>query len=197
MGSSESLVTESFQLERSLDRELWVVTAADGAKRGGLIATFVSPASIVPGMPRMLVGIGRRHRTWELIEASGAFALHLLGEEHLDWVARFGLQSGRTADKFAGLEHRPGRSGSPVLTGAAGSLDCRVEARMGTGDRTVYLAEVLDAVAPGSTTPVLTIQRMLRLAPDPIRDRLAASRARDSELDAEMIRAWRQAGPHA
>lgn len=195
MGSSENLETTYAAFESIVDRELWLVTASDGAHLGGLIATFVSPASIVPGMPRMLAGVARQHRTWDLIEASGAFALHLLGEEHLDWVARFGLQSGRAADKFRGLEHRPGRSGSPILTEAAGWLDCRVEARLDAGDRTIYLAEVLDAVAPRSS-PVLTIQRTIRLVPDPVRERLAASRRHDAAVDAELIRAWRQAGPN-
>ncbi|MCA1684858.1 MAG: flavin reductase family protein, partial [Planctomycetia bacterium] len=116
MESSDSLEAQYQSLERELDREPWVVTSTDGAQLGGLIATNVSQASIVPALPRVLVGISRRHRTWELIEASGAFALHMLGEEHLDWVIRFGLQSGREADKFAGLESRPGRSGSPILT---------------------------------------------------------------------------------
>src|SRR5262249_16858587 len=150
MGSSENedLAARYQAVEKALDRELWVVTSTDGTNHGGLIATFVSPASIVPELPRVLVGIGRRHRTWELIEGSGAFALHLMGEEHLDWIVRFGLQSGRVVDKFAGVDHRPGRSGSPILTASVGWLDCRVEARVETGDRTAYLAEVIDALAP-------------------------------------------------
>src|SRR6516225_9780017 len=63
-----------------LDRELWLVTSQAGDRRGGLIATFVNPASIVADLPRMLVGLARQHHTWEVVEASGAFALHLLGE---------------------------------------------------------------------------------------------------------------------
>lgn len=195
MGSSENLEAEYRAFERGLDRELWVVTAADGDQKGGLIATFVmSQASIATAVPRVLVGISRRHRTWELIESSGAFALHLLGEDRLDWVVRFGLQSGRTADKLAGLEHRAGRSGSPILAGAAGWLDCRVEARLETGDRTVYLAEVVDALGP-RVNPLLTIQRMLRLVPEDVRARLADDLRRDADADAEAIRVWREGGP--
>src|SRR5207245_9201400 len=77
-----------------LDREVWLVTACAGERRGGLIATFVSQASLVPDLPRMVVGIARQHHTWGLIEASGAFALHLLGQDNLDWVGHFGLRSG-------------------------------------------------------------------------------------------------------
>ena len=73
------------------DRQLWLLTAAAGGRRGGLIATFVGQASIVPDLPRVVVGIARQHHTHELVEASSAFALHLLGEEHLDRVWRFGF----------------------------------------------------------------------------------------------------------
>ena len=117
-----------------LDRELWLVTAAAGGRRGGLIATFVSQASLPAGLPRVLVGLARQHHTWGLVEASKAFALHLLTEEHLDWVWRFGLRSGRDGDKLDGLAVRAGTSGSPLLTDAPGWLDCRVEARLETGE---------------------------------------------------------------
>ena len=194
MGSSENLEAKYRAFEKHLDREIWVVTSADGDRKGGLIATFVSPASIAASLPRVLAGISRRHQTWELIEASGSFAVHLLGEDRLDWVPRFGLQSGRTVDKLAGLEHHPGRSGSPILAGASGWLDCRVEARLETGDRTMYLAEVVDALAP-EDTQVLTVQRMLRLVSEDVRARLAEDLQRDSLVDAAAIRFWRDGGP--
>src|SRR5213078_3800168 len=141
-----------------LDRELWLVTAQAGGRRGGLVATFVTSASIVPEMPRMLVGLARQHHTWGLVEQSGALALHLIGEEHLEWVWRFGLASGRDGDKFAGLAVTAGQTGSPLLTGALAWLDCRVEARLETGDRTVFLAEVL-AGAGAKGGPPLTLKR--------------------------------------
>ena len=73
------------------DRELWLITASAGERRGGLIATFVSHASLVPELPRILVAVAKQHHTWQLIEASGAFAAHLLSEQNLDFVWRFGL----------------------------------------------------------------------------------------------------------
>ncbi len=138
-------VTAPSTLFAWLDRELWLVTASAGGRRGGLIATFVNEASIVADMPRMLVGLAKQHHTHELVEASGAFALHLLGEDQLDWVWRFGLQSGRSADKFAGLDVQTAATGSPLLKNAVGWLDCRVEERLDGGDRTVYLAEVVQS----------------------------------------------------
>ena len=44
---------------------------------GAFLATFVGQASLVPELPRVLVGLARQHHTWGLVEDSGAFALHL------------------------------------------------------------------------------------------------------------------------
>jgi flavin reductase (DIM6/NTAB) family NADH-FMN oxidoreductase RutF len=188
MGSSD-LAREFGALEAGLDRELWVVTAA-GARPGGLLATSVSMASVVPEMPRVLVAIGRRHATRALIERSGAFALHLFGESRFDWVERFALQSGHSADKLAGIDQAPGPTGSPILAGAAGWLDCKVEAQFETGDRTVYLGGVVAAKAP-SGVPPLTFRRMLDLATPELRLRLREQRLRDGAADAVEIRRWR------
>src|SRR5439155_12979898 len=124
--------------------ETWLVTASHASRRGGLIATFVSQASIVPELPRMLVGIAKQHHTHGLIETSRAFTLHLLDESHLEWVWRFGLQSGHAVDKFDGLPEV-----APVAW-----LKCRVETSLDTGDRTIYLAEVLDAKLEKLTPPL-------------------------------------------
>jgi flavin reductase (DIM6/NTAB) family NADH-FMN oxidoreductase RutF len=173
-----------------LDREIWLVTAQANGRGGGLIATFVNQASIVPDVPRMLVGLSRQHHTWELVEQSNAFALHLLSESHLDWIWRFGLESGRDRDKLHGLHVGQGRTGTPILEDAIGWLDCRVESRLDSGDRTIYLAEVVQ----GGVThfaPPLTMQRLLHLAPPAQLAELKRQLHRDSELDAEAIRQWR------
>jgi flavin reductase (DIM6/NTAB) family NADH-FMN oxidoreductase RutF len=173
-----------------MDREIWLVTSQAGSQRGGLIATFVGAASIVPEMPRVMVGLAKHHYTYGLVEASGAFVLHLLGERHLEWVYRFGLTSGHTSDKFVGLEMQPTTSG-PLLRDALGWLECKVEAKLDTGDRTVYLAEVTHSESSGDEQP-LTVSRMVQLAPDEKRTELKRLMQRDAALDADAIRAWRQ-----
>jgi flavin reductase (DIM6/NTAB) family NADH-FMN oxidoreductase RutF len=185
-------VTAASTLFAWLDREVWLVTARTDGQCGGLIATFVNQAAIVPDMPRVLVGLAQQHHTRELVERSNAFALHLLSEQHLDWVWRFGLESGREHDKFHGLRVLHQSTGSPVLEDAIGWLDCRVEARLDTGDRTVYLGEVVQ----GGVThfaPPLTMRRLLQLAPPAQLAELKRQLHRDSEIDAEAIRRWRAA----
>ncbi len=174
-----------------LDREVWIVTAADEGRRAGLVATFVSPASIAREFPRLLAGFGKTHETWKFIERSGAFAAHLIEETQLDLVWRFGLESSRDADKFAGLAIKTGATGSPILERALAWFDCRVEGRLDTGDRTVYLAEVVGGAFRHEGKP-LRLQRLIELAPPDklavLRDQLQA----DAAHDAEMIRQWRR-----
>jgi flavin reductase (DIM6/NTAB) family NADH-FMN oxidoreductase RutF len=95
-------VAQISQVYAQLDPPLWLVTAANGSRHGGLMATTVTQASIVSEMPRQIITIDKRHNTHALIEGSGAFAMHLIDETQLDLVWRFGLQSGRDVDKFAG-----------------------------------------------------------------------------------------------
>jgi flavin reductase (DIM6/NTAB) family NADH-FMN oxidoreductase RutF len=174
-----------------LDRELWVVTASPQGRRGGLIATFVNQASIVTDMPRVVLGIARHHDTANLIDASDAFALHLIGEQHIDWVWRFGLRSGHGEDKLAGLKFTDGPTGSPILRDALAWLDCRVEARMDTGDRTIYLAEVIagESLREG---PPLRFSRMIELAEPERRRQLKEQIERDRMIEGAAIETWRQ-----
>jgi flavin reductase (DIM6/NTAB) family NADH-FMN oxidoreductase RutF len=187
------------------DRELWIVTARAGERVGALVATFVNQASIVPEMPRVVVGLAKQHYTSTLVEESGAFALHLIAEARLDWVWRFGLQSGDETDKLSGLACSSGTTGSPLLHGALGWLDCRVEARLDTGDRRLYLAEIVEArllddwpkpTVNGRLSPqaALTMQGLLRLAPPEKLQELKAQLTRDIAIDASAIQNWRNCG---
>jgi flavin reductase (DIM6/NTAB) family NADH-FMN oxidoreductase RutF len=183
-------LSSAASLFERIERELWIVTAAFADRRGGLVATFIAPASIVPEMPRVLAGIGKRHDTWALIEGSGAFGLHLVDESQVELIWRFGLQSGRDADKFAGLKTTTALTGSPILVEAAAWLDCRIENRMNTGDRTLYLAEVVDGDQRSDRQP-LTLQRLLEIAPADKRSTMRNQLTADAALDAADIRTWR------
>lgn len=173
-----------------VDREVWIVTAAHGGQRFGLVATFVAPASIVPEMPRVIAGIAKTHATWKLIDASGAFAAHLVDESQAELVWRFGLQSSRDVDKFAGLDVDRAVTGSPIVRSALAWVDCRVETRMETGDRTVFLGEVVDGDSRSAARP-LTLQKLLALATPQQKETLGEQMRADAALDAEAITRWR------
>jgi flavin reductase (DIM6/NTAB) family NADH-FMN oxidoreductase RutF len=178
------------RLFERVDREVWIVTAAHAGRRGGLVATFVAPASIVRELPRIIAGIAKTHETWKLIEASGAFAAHLVEESQAELVWHFGLQSSRDVDKFAGLEVGTVATGSPILRDALAWLDCQVETRMDTGDRTVYLGEVCAGESRSEARP-LTIQTLLATASPENKRTLNEQMTADAARDAEAIARWR------
>ncbi len=183
-------VTAASTLFAWLDREVWLVSAQAGTRRGGLIATFVSQASIVPELPRVLVSLSTQNFTHELVEESGAFALHLLAEEQFELLWRFGLESGRDHDKFAGLEVATSLTGSPLLSNTIGWLDCRVETKLDIGDRILYVAEVVE----GKVThfgPPLTTKRLIERMPIPRLTQMQRMRQDDSLRDADAIESWR------
>lgn len=173
-----------------VDPLLWVVTAHAGSERGGLIATFVQSVSIVPEDPRILMGIACHHHTWKLIESSRAFALHLIPDDSLDWVVRFGLRSGWDFDKFAGLTATARGCGSPLLEGAPLWLQCNVETSMETGDRTIYLAKVVATDERPGKTP-LRLKQMLASLTNDEREQLQRNLVRDRQLDSAAIMKWR------
>ena len=140
----------------------------------------------------MVLGIARQHHTWGLIEGSGRFALHLLYPRQIDLVWRFGLASGHQTDKFAGLTPATTPGGQPLIHEALAWLDCRVEACLNTGDRSIYLAAVTDGASIANALP-LGVQALLAAAPPLRRAALDALYARDGQIDAAAIQAWRAA----
>ena len=174
------------------DRAVWIITAGSNEARSGLVATFVNSASLVPSLPRLAIGIASHHRTWELIRASQAFAAHLVDERACDLMWRFGLESGRTVDKFAGVAWRAGHTGSPILESALASLDCMVEAELDIGDRTIFVGAV---VAGGIHRPgvPLTAIRLFELASPDQQRQMDAARVRDEQIDEAAMLAWRAA----
>src|SRR3954468_3901594 len=120
---------------RLVDRELWIITASNGDRRGGLLATWVSAASIDPERPVLIAGIGPNHFTAELVQASRAFAAHLLRPDQTELAWNFANGSGRDRDKLASLEIENHETASPILTNCLAWFDCRVFAHYNAGDR--------------------------------------------------------------
>jgi flavin reductase (DIM6/NTAB) family NADH-FMN oxidoreductase RutF len=144
----------------SLDPVLWLITAQSGSKRSGQIATFVSPTPIIDHLPRIIVGIARHHYTHELVEASGTLALHLISDQQIDWVWRFGAQSGRHIDKLANMKLRQSKIGNPVLTDALGWLDCEVEDSIKIADRSLFVLRIRDGGLSQKKASPLTLNSM-------------------------------------
>lgn len=108
----------------------------------GSVVTWVMQAEAADPV-KVVAAVAKSDYTFEFVEASQVFALHLLGKDQVDMAKHFGFQSGRKVDKFAGLTHTTGATGAPILDQALGYVDCRVVQSMDTGPHVLFVGEVV------------------------------------------------------
>jgi len=133
-----------YQLLRNLTSPVVAITSARGGTRNGMIADSAVRASIVPSIPRVSVYIHKFNYSHDLIFETGRFVLHLLRDDQFELIHRLGFASGRTRDKLAGLPHRSGTLGLPVLDDCYAHFECRVANVMDTGSSTCFLGDVVE-----------------------------------------------------
>jgi flavin reductase (DIM6/NTAB) family NADH-FMN oxidoreductase RutF len=165
---------------------LVIVTASAGGVRSGQAAVSVHGASILPDRPRLTVGLWKSNLTHDLVHASGALGIHLLRSDQDALVYRFGLQSGRDVDKFAGLEVETGPSGSPLLADCLAMFECRIAGALDAGDHTIYLVDVVSSRSGGPGEPLWWRDLRRRMPPER-RDQWDARSAENMRLARALL----------
>ncbi len=148
-----------YQLLRNLTSPVVAITSERGGKRNAMIADSAVRASIVPTIPRVSVYIHKFNYSHDLIFETGRFVLHLLRDDQFELIHRLGFASGRTRDKLAGVPHRLGAVGVPVLDECYAHFECRVANVMDTGSSTCFLGDVVEVghgAASRATGAVMT-----------------------------------------
>ncbi|MBP3292644.1 MAG: flavin reductase, partial [Clostridia bacterium] len=96
---------------------------------------------------RIAVGVNKRNRTHDMIDATGVFNVSVLTESTpFDVFQRFGFQSGRDVDKFAGLPAERSENWVrylPEHTNAV--LSGEVIQKIDCGTHTLFIADVTEA----------------------------------------------------
>ncbi|RLV49310.1 flavin reductase [Nocardioides mangrovicus] len=116
-----------------------VVTGLDEAgEPQGLTCQAFASVSLDP--PLVLFCAATTSRSWPLIRAGGTFCVNLLAHDQAE-VAE--VMAVRGADKFAGLTWQPApATGSPLLAGVLGYVDCSLEAVHDAGDHEIVVGRV-------------------------------------------------------
>lgn len=144
-----------------------LVTSRDAAGTPcGLTATAVCSVSLQP--PLVLACIDRGTNTHAGIDASGFYAVNLVGSPDSELAVRFARTGG---DKFVDLEVEGRITGAPVLARAVGFCDCSVERVVPAGDHTVFIGrvEAAEILHPEETDPLIYhLGRYLGVHPDPL-----------------------------
>ena len=135
---SESLAA----LFRRITAGVFVVGVAHADQRNAFTAAWLIQASFDPLL--LALSINPTHTSYDLLKAGGGFTVNVLQENDLALARHFGLQSGRTVDKLAGIVWYPGRTGAPILAQALAYFECQVTGSLPAGDHEVVLGRVLD-----------------------------------------------------
>ena len=120
----------------------------------GMTASAFSSVSLDP--PLILVCIGISAAGSEMIRRNGVFAVNILAAEQ-EPISRFFASKDRPRgrDAFRGIPHRQSVSGSPIIEGVHGYLDCSVHAVHEAGDHLIFIGEVLSLGTDPEKEPLL------------------------------------------
>lgn len=130
----------------SLSYGLFVLSARRGDKDNGCITNTAIQVTTSPN--RIVVAINKSNYTHDMVKETGRFTVSILSEEaKFDLFQRFGFQSGRDVDKFAGFEAHTAKDADGiryVTQGTNAWLSCKVVSATDLGTHTLFLADVLD-----------------------------------------------------
>ncbi len=129
-----------------------IVTMQTEEHRHGL--TVSGFLSISPEPPLVLISIGQELASDSRLQASGAYAVHLLRDDQQELSDRFAGRLGEV-DRFAGLTTNTAATGAPILQECLAWLDCRVVATHVVGDHTLFIGEVVAAGVNEVTKPLI------------------------------------------
>lgn len=125
-------------------------TSADGTPVGFTIGSFTSVSLDPPLVGFLPMSDSSR---WTAINASGSFCVNILGADQGDLCWRFAKTS--IEQPFEGIGWQPSPiTGSPVLDGVIGWIDCTIEQVVPAGDHDFVLGRVVQLEnVPEETRP--------------------------------------------
>lgn len=113
-----------------------VVACGDPLSPHAMTANSVTSVSLDP--PMLLVCVRNQSRWLPMLQACGHFSVNVLRADQRAISQRFaGLNSDDASPTWTQ------RLGAPLLTGAAASFACRVDATYPAGDHTIVVGEVV------------------------------------------------------
>lgn len=147
---------------------LFVLTARENGKDNGCIINTVTQLTENP--MRFTIAVNKANYTHDMILHTGVFNVSVLSDSVPFAVfQRFGFQSGRTADKFAGCTEARSANGLrywPEHTNAI--LSGKVISSQDYGSHTLFVAEITEAKVLSTEPSVTYADYFARIKPQPV-----------------------------
>ncbi len=132
-----------------------VVTGAlETGELFGLTVTAFTSVSLEP--PLVLICIRNESSATGLLRKSMKFCVNILAEHQQEIAEKFSLAG--EGGRFLNLDYTIGKSGSPIVRGTIGYIDCRIVDVVSGGDHTVFFGEAVE-VSAEDKKPLLYLNR--------------------------------------
>ncbi len=128
---------------RMIPYGLYVLTAEHEGRIAAATVNWVTQASFEP--PLLVTAVKKDSATFEIVRASGAFALNVLGKGQNDVAFAFFKPVELAGDMIGGQRFRRGTTGAPILEALPAFVECHVRTVVDEGDHAVVVGLVVDA----------------------------------------------------
>lgn len=129
---------------RMIPYGIYVLTADDG--QGNIAAATVNWATQSSfGPPLVVVAVKADSGAYKVLKSAGKFVLNMLGKDQKGAAFTFFKPAAVADGKISGQAYRKGDNGAPILTDAAGAVECKVTTIVEQGDHHIVVAEVTEA----------------------------------------------------
>jgi flavin reductase (DIM6/NTAB) family NADH-FMN oxidoreductase RutF len=136
-----------------------IVTAAYNGSRHGMTVNSFASVSLDP--PWVTISLQQATRTHELVLKAGAFGITILSAEQKDLSDRFAGHTPAQSpewepeDRFKGLVIESLVTGATFVKGGLAYLDCRLVQTISAGKNTLFIGEVVAALAAVQDQPLI------------------------------------------
>ena len=143
-GKDNSVTTDPAALFK-IGYGLYVVTSRDGDKDNGLILNSITQVTNSPD--RIAVTVNKQNYSHHIIKKTGVMNVNCLSiDTPFNVFERFGFQSGRNADKFAGLDFYRTKDGLPYLASHINSyIVLKVENYLDLDTHGMFICSVVES----------------------------------------------------
>ncbi len=124
---------------------LFLLTAKDGGKDNGCVVNTVVQVTSQPN--RITVAVNKENYTCQMISKTGEFNVSVLSEKaKFETFRHWGMQSGKNADKTAGITFSRSENGIIYIAEECNAyLSAKVVSATDLGTHILFLADVTDA----------------------------------------------------
>lgn len=135
---------------------LFVVSTKFKDKTNGCISNVCVQVANDP--PRVALSLQNNNYTTELLKESGEFTVSVLDTScRFEVIKHFGMQSGRSVDKFNGVDYKNADNGIPYLTNNTVAVVVgKVAESHNIGSHTLFIADVKDAFVINENSQPMT-----------------------------------------